>query len=90
MTGPKISSREIRACGGDMMVRVAAFQTAGGFDPWLVVSEDEEFCLRLVQRTGLRVYRIPRVMTHHDIHMSQFRQWWRRTHQDQRAHEDGP
>ena len=69
---------DIRACGGDLMVRVEAFRAAGGFDASLVVSEDEEFCLRLTRRTGLRVHRVPRVMTHHDIHMSRFGQWWQR------------
>ncbi len=67
---------DIIACGGDMMVRVAAFQAAGGFDPRIVVSEDEEFCLRLAARTGLRVYRIPRIMTYHDINMSHLSEWW--------------
>lgn len=69
---------DIQACGGDLMVRVEAFRTAGGFNPWLVVAEDEEFCLRLTRCTGLRVHRIPRVMTRHDIHMSRFGQWWQR------------
>lgn len=69
---------DIASCGGDMMVRVAAFRAAGGFDPRIICSEDEEFCLRLADRTGLRVHRVPRVMTHHDIDMTRLGQWWRR------------
>lgn len=69
---------DIASCGGDMMVRAEAFRAAGGFDPRIICSEDEEFCLRLTQRTGLRVHRIPRVMTHHDIDMTRLGEWWRR------------
>ncbi len=69
---------DIVSCGGDMMVRVEAFRAAGGFNPHLIGGEDEEFCLRLARRTGLRVHRIPRVMTHHDIDMTRLGEWWRR------------
>ncbi|WP_210528175.1 glycosyltransferase [Rubellimicrobium arenae] len=69
---------DITSCGGDMMVRVNAFRQAGGFNPRLIASEDEEFCQRLAERTGLRVVRIPRIMTRHDIQMTRFSEWWRR------------
>ena len=69
---------EITACGGDMMVRAAAFRAAGGFDGAIIASEDEEFCLRLRERTGLLVRRIPRVMTRHDAAMTRIGEWWRR------------
>jgi cellulose synthase/poly-beta-1,6-N-acetylglucosamine synthase-like glycosyltransferase len=69
---------DIRACGGDMMVRRDTFLALGGFDPTIICSEDEEFCLR-VQAHGLKVHRLPLVMTHHDIAMTRFRSWWRRT-----------
>jgi hypothetical protein len=67
---------DIVACGGDMMVRVSAFKAAGGFDESIVVSEDEEFCLRLASKTNLRVHRIPVIMTYHDIDMSHLSEWW--------------
>jgi len=69
---------DIASCGGDMMVRAAAFRAAGGFDPGIIASEDEEFCLRLKARTGLRVHRLPRLMTRHDIRMDRLADWWRR------------
>ncbi len=69
---------DIASCGGDMMVRADAFRMAGGFNPRMIASEDEEFCLRLTERTGMRVHRLARVMTHHDIRMSRFGEWWRR------------
>ncbi|TNC50400.1 glycosyltransferase [Rubellimicrobium rubrum] len=68
----------IAACGGDMMVRVDAFRMVGGFNPRIIASEDEEFCLRLTERTGKRVHRLPQIMTHHDIRMSRFKEWWLR------------
>ncbi len=67
----------IRVCGGDMMVRSAAFEAVGGFDPGLIASEDEEFCLRL-GKAGWRLVRLAEEMTRHDLAMSRFSEWWRR------------
>jgi GT2 family glycosyltransferase len=69
---------DISSCGGDMMVRAGAFRMAGGFDAGIIASEDEEFCLRMAARTGLRVRRLPRAMTRHDIRMNRWGDWWRR------------
>lgn len=69
---------EIRACGGDMMVRARVFERIGGFDAGLICSEDEDFVLRL-RKAGHMARRIPRDMTRHDAAMRRFAQWWRRT-----------
>jgi GT2 family glycosyltransferase len=69
---------EIRACGGDMLVRAAVFDQIGGFNPRLVCSEDEDFVIRL-RKAGWIAWRLPRVMTHHDLAMTRFSQWWKRT-----------
>ena len=69
---------DIRSCGGDMLVRADAFAAIGGFNPRIIASEDEEFCLR-IQQQGLRVHRLPTVMTRHDADTTRFAQWWRRT-----------
>lgn len=68
---------EIVACGGDMMVRAAAFAAVGGFDPSIIASEDEEFVIR-TRKAGFRAIRLPLVMTRHDIAMTRLREWWRR------------
>ena len=68
---------DITACGGDMMLRAALFESLGGFDGAIICSEDEELCLR-VRKRGLRVHRLPRIMTRHDIAMTRLGQWWRR------------
>lgn len=67
----------ITACGGDMMVRGAAFAAAGGFNETVIAAEDDEFCLR-VAMAGFRLIRLPQDMTRHDADMHRFSQWWRR------------
>lgn len=69
---------DIRSCGGDLLVRADAFTAIGGFNPRLIASEDEEFCLRVGDH-GLRVHRLPMTMTRHDVDTAHFGQWWRRT-----------
>lgn len=68
---------EILACGGDMMVRAAAFDQVGGFNRHVIAAEDDEFCTRL-RKAGWRLLRLPEAMTHHDANMHDFSAWWRR------------
>jgi Glycosyl transferase family group 2 len=67
-----------RACGGDVMVRVDAFEQVGGYRDDLIAGEEPELCLRL-RRSGWRIWRLDSEMTKHDAHMTRFSQWWRRT-----------
>ncbi len=69
---------EIAACGGDMMVRASVFRALGGFNPTVIASEDDEFCLR-VGKAGHKLLRLPEQMTRHDTAMFRFTEWWRRT-----------
>ena len=68
---------DILACGGDMMVRSAAFEAVGGFDPSVIAAEDDEFCVRL-RGKGFRLHRLPLAMTFHDADMMRFSQFWQR------------
>lgn len=68
---------EIRTCGGDMMVRSAAYQAAGGFRADVIAAEDDEFCARL-GLAGWKLRRLPVAMTRHDAAMSRFSEWWQR------------
>lgn len=68
---------EILTCGGDMMVRSAAFEAAGGFDETVIAAEDDEFCVR-VRAQGWNMRRLPLGMTLHDAAMTKFSQWWAR------------
>jgi GT2 family glycosyltransferase len=69
---------EIESCGGDALIRVAAFGEVNGFDERLIAGEEPELCLRM-RRQGWSVRRIDRDMTLHDAALVAFRPWWRRT-----------
>jgi len=66
-----------RACGGDAMYRVSAFEAVGGFNETLIAGEEPELCIRLRKRGG-QIHRLPNDMTFHDADMRRFSQWWRR------------
>ena len=66
-----------RACGGDALMRYAAVQAVGGYDPGLIAGEEPDLCLRLRAKGG-EVWRVDAEMTLHDAAMTRFSQWWRR------------
>jgi GT2 family glycosyltransferase len=68
---------EVRACGGDAMMRAAALETVGGYRDDLIAGEEPELCVRL-RAAGWRVWRLDTDMTLHDADMVRFGQWWRR------------
>ena len=65
------------ACGGNAMMRAAAYREVGGFDPTLIAGEEPELCYRLRQR-GWRIERLAAEMGMHDAAMTRFSQWWTR------------
>ena len=67
-----------RACGGDALMRRAAFEAAGGFRASLIAGEEPELCLRL-RADGWEVWRIDAEMALHDAAMTRFAQWWKRS-----------
>jgi len=69
---------EAKACGGDMLARVAAIKEVGGYTPTLICGEEPEMCIRLRQQ-GWRIRRIDADMTLHDAAMTHFSQWWKRS-----------
>lgn len=69
---------EVESVGGIFMIRRAAFDGVGGFDPTVAAGEEPELCQRLV-RQGWRIARLDRNMALHDLAMTRFGQWWRRT-----------
>lgn len=68
---------EAKACGGDSMMRVAAFQQAGGFNSTLIAGEEPELCVR-IRQNGWKILRLDAEMTRHDAQMRRFGQWWKR------------
>lgn len=68
---------EIRACGGNVMIRASALQAIGGYREDVVAAEDDELCVRL-RGAGWRIWRLDREMGLHDAAIMRFGQWWRR------------
>ena len=79
---------EAKACGGDSMMRVAAFQQVGGFNPALIAGEEPELCVRLRQKNW-KILRLDAEMTLHDAQMTNFTQWWKRAQRAGYAYAEG-
>lgn len=79
---------ETKACGGDSMMRVAAFQQVGGFNPTLIAGEEPELCVRLRQN-GWKIFRLDAEMTLHDAQMTRIGQWWKRATRAGHAYTEG-
>ncbi|SIS53546.1 Glycosyltransferase, GT2 family [Roseivivax lentus] len=74
----KAPAGPVNSATGNMLLRRAAFDAVGGFDPAFIASEEEDLCLRLIA-AGWRLERLPRLMVHHDAAMTTLSAWWRRT-----------
>ena len=68
---------DCKSCGGDALIRIAAFDQVGGYDPAVIAGEEPEMCFRMRQ-LGWRIHRLGTEMTRHDAAMTQFGQWWQR------------
>ncbi|WP_373534053.1 glycosyltransferase family 2 protein [Microcoleus sp.] len=79
---------EAKACGGDSMMRVKAFEQVGGFNPTLIAGEEPELCVRLRQN-GWKIDRLDAEMTLHDAQMTGFDQWWKRCQRAGHAYAEG-
>ena len=79
---------ETKACGGDFMVRVTAFNQIQGFDPNLIAGEEPEMCIRLRQQ-GWKIQRLDAEMTRHDARMMSWNQWWQRALRGGYAYAEG-
>lgn len=66
-----------RACGGDSMMRIDAFESVRGFRADLIAGEEPELCVRL-RANGGRIWRLGAEMTMHDAAMTRIGQWWKR------------
>lgn len=79
---------EAKSCGGIAMMRVAAIADVGAYDASLMAGEEPELCLRL-RRAGWKILRVGAEMANHDMEMTRFRQWWRRTVRSGYAYAEG-
>lgn len=74
--------------GGDMLVRTKAFEAVEGFNESLIAGEDPELGVRM-RLAGWKLLRIDEPMTRHDIAMSRFSQWWKRSVRSGFAYAEG-
>lgn len=79
---------EVRACGGDVLMRTAAIEAAGRYNPALIAGEEPELCVRL-RRAGWTIWRLDAEMTWHDAAMTRFGQWWTRARRAGHAYAEG-
>jgi cellulose synthase/poly-beta-1,6-N-acetylglucosamine synthase-like glycosyltransferase len=64
-------------CGGDVLMRRAALEAAGGYDGTLIAGEEPELCRRM-RALGYGILHIDAPMTGHDLEMRRFGQYWKR------------
>jgi GT2 family glycosyltransferase len=69
---------ETKCCGGDALIRVEAFEAAGGFQAKLIAGEEPELCVRL-REIGWKIWRLDAEMTLHDAAMTRMQQFWSRS-----------
>lgn len=79
---------EVKACGGDALMRYQAVAAVKGFREDLIAGEEPELCLRLRAR-GWTIWRINAEMTWHDVDITRFGQWWKRTERAGHAFAEG-
>jgi GT2 family glycosyltransferase len=72
------SPGEIRSSGGRFIIRTEIFRAVGGFRPDVIAAEDDEFCVR-VRGLGYKILQLDTEMARHDIAMTRFSEWWRRS-----------
>jgi glycosyltransferase involved in cell wall biosynthesis len=77
-----------KACGGDALIRVAAFGEVGGYNLSIIAGEEPEMCVRLRQ-AGWTIHRIDAEMTLHDAAITRFSQWWKRNVRSGHAYAQG-
>ncbi|MEM7505795.1 MAG: glycosyltransferase family A protein [Pseudomonadota bacterium] len=77
-----------RACGGDALMRMAALDEVGDYNPTLIAGEEPELCVRL-RKSGWEIWRLEAEMTLHDAAMTRFGQWWIRSRRAGHAFAEG-
>ncbi len=68
---------DAKACGGDALIRIKAFQAVNGFNDTLIAGEEPDMCLRM-RTQSWKITRLDAEMTLHDAAMTKFSQWWKR------------
>jgi glycosyltransferase involved in cell wall biosynthesis len=83
-----VPTGEAKYCAGIAMMRVSAFKQVGGFNPALIAGEEPELCIRLRQNGG-KILAIDAEMARHDVAITSFGQWWKRSIRNGYAYAEG-
>ena len=65
-------------CGGDALFRQSILAATGGFDETLIAGEEPELCRRIAA-LGFKILHIDHPMTGHDLAITHWRQYWKRS-----------
>lgn len=68
---------ETLASGGDVLMRLPALTSVGGFNESLIAFEEPDLCRRL-RNKGWKIWRLDADITRHDANILRFGQWWKR------------
>lgn len=69
---------DVKACGGDALMRRDALDQVGGYSETMIAGEEPEMCFRMRQK-GWKIHRLDAEMTRHDAALTKFSQWWQRS-----------
>lgn len=69
---------EVETFGGIILARTAAVAQVQGYTETLIAGEERDFAVRL-RKAGWTIRRIDALMVRHDIAMTRFGQWWKRS-----------
>jgi glycosyltransferase involved in cell wall biosynthesis len=64
--------------GGIALFRVSALRQVNFYDPTMIAGEEPDMAMRM-RKTGWRLRRIDVEMGFHDVDITRFSQWWKRT-----------
>jgi len=79
---------EVSSCGGNAMMRVAAFKDVGGYNASMIAGEEPELCYRIRQK-GWRIFSLEENMVIHEADIAHFFQWWKRAVRSGNAYAEG-
>ena len=79
---------QVRSCGGNAMIRMAALDQVKGYNPALIAGEEPEMCVRM-RAEGWTIWRIDAEMGWHDAAMTRFSQFWKRARRGGYARAEG-
>ncbi len=66
-------------CAGDAIFRREVLVKAKGYDETLIAGEEPDLCYRIRREQEKIILSVDHLMTHHDMNMMRFGQYWRRT-----------